>query len=118
MLISARWSGQLGIALLVVSTCNAFAQVSTATQRFVGADIANPVLAVELDAAPDRRIQSPSRLVDAGLPSSAGGGVPGGYGARMEAQVSPPTFTGIGGAAGSIGAIPRPSESGSGGLGR
>lgn len=118
MFASARWSNCLGVALLFVSSCNAFAQVSTATQRFVGADIANPVLAVELDAAPDRRVQGPPRPVDAGLPSSAGSGVPGGYGARVQAQVSPPTFTGIGGVAGSVGATPRPSESGSGGLGR
>jgi len=114
----ARWSGRLGAALLFVSSCSAFAQVSTATQRFVGADISNPVLAVELDAAPDRLVQGQPRPDGAGIPGSAGGAVPEGYGARVQSQSSPSTFTGIGGGIGSAGADPRSSGPGSVGPGR
>ncbi len=103
MFASNRWSGRLGVALLLVSSGSAFAQVSTATQRFVGANLTNPVLAVELDAAPDRMVQNSSGPSGVGLQGSAGGGAPEGYGARVQSQTSPPTFTGAGGVAGSGG---------------
>lgn len=95
-------------AALCIPLASAWGQAATATQQYLGAPLPNPVMAVELDAAPGRLSQPPGGTagaqggVSGPMDSSAGG-----YGARVQSQTSPGTFTGIGATErGALGAQP------------